>query len=171
MSFSPLIRTAIKEDAPVLREIYRPIVEETAISFELEVPSIDEFAARIATAVQGWAWLVAEVNGEPVGYAYGSAHRPRQAYRHSVETSAYVHENFRRQGIARILYVQLLNSLIEKGFGNAYAGVALPNVASVGFHESLGFTSIGVFPRVGRKFGCWHDVAWLHRSLNDSVKD
>jgi L-amino acid N-acyltransferase YncA len=171
MSSATLIRTASKADAPVLREIYRPIVKETAISFESEVPSIEEFAGRIATAVEGWAWLVAEVKGEAVGYAYGSAHRPRQAYRHSVETSAYVHENFRRQGIARVLYVQLLNILIVKGFGNAYAGVALPNDASVEFHESLGFKSIGVFPRVGRKFGCWHDVAWLHRPLNDSVQD
>ena len=149
----------------------RPFVEGTAVSFELAVPSVAEFAERIATAVRGWAWLVAEVNGEAVGYAYASAHRTREAYRYSVETSAYVHEDSRRQGIARALYAQLLDDLVEQGFGSAYAGITLPNAASVGFHESLGFTSIGVFPRVGRKFGRWHDVLWLYRPLNDSVQD
>jgi L-amino acid N-acyltransferase YncA len=171
MSSAMRIRTATTADAAVLREIYRPYVETTAVSFELEVPSIEEFQRRISAAVEGWSWLVADVDGLPVGYAYGSAHRAREAYRSSVETSAYVHEDYRRQGIGRALYAQLLNELRERGFGSAFAGITLPNDASVGFHESLGFQSIGVFPRVGRKFGAWHDVAWFYRPLQDSVQD
>jgi L-amino acid N-acyltransferase YncA len=166
MSSTMRIRTATAADAAILREIYRPYVETTAVSFELEVPSIEEFQRRISLTVEGWSWVVADVDGLPVGYAYGSAHRARKAYRSSVETSAYVHEDYRRQGIGRALYIQLLDELCERGFGSAFAGITLPNDASVGFHESLGFQSIGVFPRVGRKFG-----AWFYRSIRDSVQD
>ena len=165
MSSDTQIRTATVADAAVLREIYRPYVETTAVSFELEVPSIEEFRRRISVAVEGWSWLVAEVDGRPVGYAYASAHRARAAYRTSVETSAYVHDDHQRRGIGRALYTQLLNELGERGFASAFAGITLPNDASVGFHESLGFEPIGVFPRVGRKFGAWHDVAWFYRAI------
>ena len=171
MPSSTLIRTASCADAVVLREIYRPYVETTAISFELEVPTVAEFEQRIEAALQGWSWLVAEVDSEPVGYAYGTAHRARQAYRYSVETSAYVHENHQRRGIARLLYTRLIDELRARGFGNAYAGITLPNDASVAFHRSIGFEPIGVFPKVGRKFGRWHDVAWLYLSLKSVVED
>ena len=171
MSSTMKIRTATADDAATLREIYRPYVERTAVSFELEVPSIEEFQRRISVAVEEWSWLVAEVNGRQVGYAYGSPHRAREAYRSSVETSAYVYEDYQRQGIGRALYVQLLAELRERGFGSAFAGTTLPNDASVRFHESLGFQPIGVFPRVGRKFGAWHDVAWFYRPLQDSDQD
>jgi phosphinothricin acetyltransferase len=165
------IRTATPADAAVLREIYRPYVERSAISFELEVPSIEEFGRRISVAVEGWSWLVAEVEGRRVGYAYASAHRARKAYRTSVETSAYVREDHQRQGIGRALYTQLLIELCVRGYASAFAAITLPNDASVGFHESLGFQLIGVFPRVGRKFGRWHDVAWFYRPIGDSVRE
>jgi L-amino acid N-acyltransferase YncA len=171
MSSCVQVRTATPADAAVLREIYRPYVERTAISFELEVPSIEEFGRRISVAVEGWSWLVAEVDGRPVGYAYASVHRAREAYRTSVETSAYVREDYQRQGIGRALYTQLLNELGERGYASAFAAITLPNDASVGFHESLGFERIGVFPRVGRKFGTWHDVAWFYRALQDPAQD
>ena len=165
------IRSATPADAVALREIYRPYVETTAISFEIEVPSIEEFQRRISVAVEGWSWLVAEVDDRQVGYAYACAHRAREAYRTSVETSAYVREDYQRQGIGRDLYTQLLNELGERGFGSAFAGITLPNEASVGFHKSLGFEPIGVFPRVGRKFGAWHDVAWFYRPILNTVQD
>jgi phosphinothricin acetyltransferase len=164
------IRAATPADAPVLLEIYRPYVETTAVSFELEVPSLEEFERRISVAVAGWSWLVAVTSGRLVGYAYGSAHRARAAYRTSVETSAYVHPDYFRQGIGRALYTRLLDELGERGFGSAFAGITLPNDASVAFHESLGFERIGVFPRVGRKFGRWHDVAWFYHPIQDSVR-
>jgi phosphinothricin acetyltransferase len=171
MTSARQIRTATAADAAVLREIYRPYVETTAVSFELEVPSIEEFQRRISAAVEGWAWLVSEVEGQQVGYAYASAHRARAAYRTSVETSAYVRDDYHRRGIGRGLYTQLLDVLKERGFGSAYAAITLPNEASVGFHVSMGFEPIGVFPRVGRKFGAWHDVAWFYRPIQNSIQD
>ena len=171
MTSATLIRTATAADATVLQEIYRPYVETTAVSFELETPSTEEFQRRILEAVEGWSWLVAEVEGQQVGYAYATAHRARAAYRTSVETSAYVHEDYQRQGIGRTLYTQLLSELSERGFGSAFAAITLPNDASIGFHKSMGFEAIGVFPRVGRKFGIWHDVAWFYRSIQNSIQD
>tara|TARA_B100000676_G_C17565378_1_gene574426 strand:+ start:164 stop:631 length:468 start_codon:yes stop_codon:yes gene_type:complete len=152
-------------------EIYRPYIEHTAVSFELTVPTVEEFAQRIAVALETKDWLVAEICGEAVGFAYGAAHRTRAAYRHSVETSVYVRQDVHRRGVARTLYTQLLENLSSLGFANAYAGIALPNDASKGFHLGMGFQSIGVFPRVGRKFGRWHDVEWLHKQLRVDVSD
>jgi phosphinothricin acetyltransferase len=159
------VRTATAADAAALREIYRPYVESTAVSFELEVPTIEGFQRRISSAVETRSWLVAEVHGRLVGYAYGSAHRARAAYQSSVETSAYVLRQFQRQGIGCALYTRLIDELCERGFHSAFAGITLPNDASVGFHESMGFEPIGVFPRVGWKLGAWHDVAWYYRPL------
>lgn len=165
MSQTPFIRSAVESDAPTLLDIYRPYVENTTISFELTPPTVDEFAARVRKAVAGWAWRVAEIEGRCVGYAYASLHRERPAYRWSVETSAYVHPDFQRRGIARALYGDLFDVLIARGFCNALAGVALPNIASIALHESVGFRPAGVFRNVGHKFGAWHDVAWLQRPL------
>lgn len=164
---SLVIRPANEADAPYLLEIYRPFVETTAVSFETDLPSVEEFAARIANSLKQWQWLVAERAGRTVGYAYGSEHRKRQAYRWSVEVSAYVHPDFRRQGIGRALYLKLFEDLATKGYCNAYAGVTLPNEESVALHRAVGFQPIGVFTSVGRKFGRWHDVAWFQRTLRE----
>jgi L-amino acid N-acyltransferase YncA len=161
------LRSATPQDAAALLDIYAPYVRSTAISFELEPPSVDEFAARIHKCAQDWAWLVAERRGAVLGYAYASAHRERAAYRWSVETSVYVAASAKRQGIGKRLYEALFATLTTKGFCNAYAGIALPNEASVALHQSLGFQPIGIFPAVGRKFDTWHDVAWFHRPLGE----
>ena len=165
---APLIRSATLADAPALLEIYRPFIEQSAVSFETRVPSVEEFAARIEKALEGWAWLVAEIDGQLAGYAYGGTHRERAAYRWSVETSVYLRPDFQRRGIARMLYLNLFDALIERGYCNAYAGATLPNDASIGFHRSMGFEWIGVFKRVGWKFGQWHDVAWMQRALREA---
>lgn len=170
MAASPHIRPATTGDAAELLAIYAPVVETTAISFETVVPTVDEFAARVQKALNGWQWLVAEIDGRCAGYVYGSTHRERAAYRLSVEVTAYVDPQYRRQGIARLLYTKLFEDLIEKGFCNAYAGVTLPNAASIALHRSVGFEPIGTFRAVGRKFGQWHDVAWFQRRLRDSPK-
>lgn len=162
------VRPAVLADAPALLAIYRPFVERTAVSFEIQAPTTEEFAARIDKSLAGWAWLVAEEEGRCIGYAYGSSHRARAAYRWSVETTAYVDPGAQRKGIGRALYLALLEELARKGFCNAVAGITLPNEASVAFHRSLGFEPVGVFTAVGRKFGAWHDVAWLQRRLRDS---
>lgn len=155
-----IIRDARASDAKALLEIYAPFVTETAVSFELAPPTLAEFAARISSAQSRWAWLVAERAGEIVGYAYASAFRTRAAYRFTVETSAYVHRAHRGQGVAGALYRRLFEVLIAKDYCNAYAGIALPNDASIAFHKSLGFTPVGVFHRGGWKFGEWHDISW-----------
>lgn len=164
----PLIRSATSDDAASLLEIYRPYVEGTAVSFETEVPAVDAFAARITKALDGWAWLVAEEDGQCVGYAYGSAHRERAAYRWSTETSAYVRPGWQGRGLGRVLYQALFERLAERGYCNALAVVVVPNDASVALHRAVGFEPVGVFKRGGHKFGAWHDVMWLQRSIREA---
>ena len=166
-SGSLILRSAKDSDAPALLEIYRPYVMDTAISFEQEPPSTEEFAARIRKYCANWACVVAEADGQVLGCAYGSAHRERAAYKWSVETSVYVAQAAQRKGIGRQLYGELFARLREAGYCNAYAGIALPNPASVGLHRAVGFTPIGTFPRVGYKFGKWHDVAWFYLALRE----
>jgi phosphinothricin acetyltransferase len=161
------IRDARREDAAALVEIYRPYVERSAVSFELQSPSVAEFEDRIIKALGGWAWLVAESDHGPVGYAYATSHRAREAYRWSVETSAYVYADHHGQGLGKRLYGELLPRLARKGYCTAYAGVTLPNDASVALHRSVGFTPVGVFRRAGWKFGRWHDVSWWQLPLRD----
>ena len=164
---STSIRDARPSDAAAILDIYRPFVTDTAVSFEMEPPTVAEIQARIASVQSHWAWLAAERDGQLAGYAYASAFRTRAAYRFTAETSAYVHPAHRGGGVARALYRRLFEVLIEKGFCNAYAGIALPNDASVAFHQALGFTSVGVFHRAGWKFGRWHDVSWWEVTLQD----
>jgi len=162
------IRDARSADAEALLGIYRPVVTDSAASFELVPPSVAEFAQRIAIAQASWAWLVAERDGELAGYAYGSSYRSRAAYRWSVETSAYVHAAHRGRGVGTALYRELFGVLAARGYCQAYAGIVLPNDASVSLHRSLAFTPIGVFRRAGRKFGAWHDVSWWQRELREA---
>ncbi len=165
MSPAFTIRPARETDAAALLAIYRPFVEDSSVSFESETPSVEAFAQRVRVSLDGWQWLVAERDGRVLGYAYGTSHRARAAYRWSVEVSAYVDPQCQRQGIARALYLRLFDTLAEKGFCNAFAGVTLPNAASEALHRSLGFEPIGVFRSVGFKFGRWHDVGWFQRML------
>ena len=161
------IRQATEADAPALVAVYAPYVESTPVSFETVVPSVDEFAARIARSLSKWQHLVAECAGQIAGYAYGSAHRERAAYRFAVEVSAYVDPRFHRQGIGSALYRRLFEDLTAKGYCTAFAGITVPNDASVGMHRNVGFEMIGVFRNIGWKFDRWHDVAWMQRTLRD----
>lgn len=162
-----VIRDATSADADPLLAIYHPFVVETPASFEVEPPTPDEFRTRIEKALAAWAWLVADVDGVPVGYAYGSQHRAREAYKWSVEVSAYIHDGHRGRGLGRMLYGALLPRLAEMGYCNAYAGITVPNEASVGFHRAMGFEKIGVFKSAGWKFGRWHDVAWFQLPMRE----
>ncbi len=164
-----LIRLARPGDAAALLDIYRPIVRDTVISFETEVPSVESVAGRIDQCLGAYPWLVYELDdGGIAGYAYASGHRSRSAYQWCVEVSAYVSGEYRRRGVAGALYRQLFRCLRNQGFFNAYAGVALPNPASVAFHEDLGFERVAVYPAVGHKFGRWHDVGWWALRLQDT---
>jgi phosphinothricin acetyltransferase len=158
------IREARPDDAAAIRDIYAPFVESTATTFETVTPSLDEMRARIRDAVA--PWLVADDGDAIAGYAYASQHRARAAYQWSVEVSVYTSALARRRGVGRALYETLFHLLRAQGFVNAYAGIALPNDASVGLHESLGFTPIGTYPHVGYKQGAWHDVGWWGLTLH-----
>src|SRR5437763_6031759 len=143
------IRQATEADAPALLEIYAPFIESTPVSFETVVPGVDEFAARIAKCLSKWQYLVAERDGRIAGYAYASTHRERAAYRFSVEVSAYLDPRFHRQGIGSALYTRLFDDLIAKGYCSAFAGITVPNDASVGMHRSVGLEVIGVLRNIG----------------------
>jgi L-amino acid N-acyltransferase YncA len=162
------IRVAEPGDADAVAAIYAPIVRETAISFETEPPSSDEMAARIETTLATHPWLVAERGGEVVGYAYGSQHQQRAAYRWSVNVTAYIDATARRAGVGRALYGSLIPILRAQGFRSAFAGITLPNEASVGLHEAVGFTPLGVYHHVGFKLGAWRDVGWWRLALSES---
>ena len=168
MEPSLTLRAATVADASSLLEVYRPAVENSAASFETELPTAGEFAARIERSRSRWQWLVAEWDGSVTGYAYGTAHRERAAYRWSVEVSAYVDPRYQRRGIARALYSRLFEDLESLGYCNAYAGITLPSDGSIALHRAFGFQPIGTFRRVGYKFGRWHDVAWYHRTLREA---
>ena len=161
----PRMRLATAEDAGGIAGIYAPIVEATPISFEEVAPSADEMRARIEHTTQTYPWLVTEESGEILGYAYGSKHRERAAYRWSVEVTAYVRESARDRRIGSSLYHALFRVLTAQGFHTAFAGIALPNDASIALHRSVGFTPVGVFHAIGYKFGAWHDVSWWERPL------
>jgi len=159
------VRNARPEDAVAIQAIYAPLVEHSAISFEEVAPSVSEMAARIEATLHDYPYLVAEQDGRVLGYAYGSQHRTRAAYRWSVDVTIYIAEGARRTGVGSVLYARLLADLAERGFHAAFAGIAQPNEGSVALHERMGFTPLGIYREVGRKFGKWHDVGWWQRIL------
>lgn len=159
------VRDATAADAAACAAIYAPYVRETAVSFELDPPTVDEMAARIESALRSHAWLVAEDDTQLIGYAYGSTFKARAAYRFSCEVSVYLTHGRRRSGVGRALYEQLLPRLADRGYRTAVAGMTLPNPASVGLHTALGFEPVGTYRRIGWKFDAWHDVMWMQRAL------
>ena len=152
-------------DAEVVAAIYRPAVEASIASFEEKPPDAGEMAARMRAVLERTPWLVAEESGNVIGYAYAARHRERPGYRWSVDISVYVADGQQGRGVGRQLYEELLALLRRQRFVNVYAGVALPNPASVALHEGIGMRRIGVYERVGFKFGAWHDVAWYGMRL------
>jgi L-amino acid N-acyltransferase YncA len=160
-----VIRGARAEDAAAMVEIYRPFIEQSCVSFEVEVPLPEEFAARVNNAQDEHDWLVAENAQGLLGYAYGSKHRGRAAYQYTAEVSAYVSDQAQGIGVGRALYESLFRRLKELGYCNVVAGITLPNDKSTAFHLSMGFTLVGTYHGVGFKFEQWRDVAWYERKL------
>lgn len=160
-----MIRDATESDAEAILAIYAPICLQTAVSFEEVPPTVEEIRARIRKAQAAYAWLIFEDDGHVAGYAYGTRHRERAAYRWAVEVAIYVADGRRGRGIGKSLYEALFSRLAARGFVEAFAGVVLPNPASLALHRSVGFRDIGVFEAIGFKLGAWHDVAWMQRSL------
>jgi L-amino acid N-acyltransferase YncA len=162
-----VIRDAGPGDAAACAAVYAPYVHDTTITFEVDVPSADEMARRIAAAQRAHAWLVLEEDGRVRGYAYAGPFKERPAYRWACEVSVYLEPARRRRGDGRALYLALFDRLRARGDLRAAAGMTLPNEASEGLHRSLGFTPVGTYRRIGWKHGAWRDVAWVQLDLGD----
>ena len=166
-----LIRVAEERDAQAIADVYAPAVSDHATSFELTPPDAAEMKRRIAAVLTQHPWLICESSKTVAGYVYATTHRERAAYRWSVDVAAYVRPEAHRRGIARALYSALFEILALQGYRNAYAGITLPNPASVAMHEAMGFKRVGVYHQVGYKFGKWHDVAWFERKLAEHLAE
>ncbi len=158
------------EDAPYLKAIYKPFVTQTAITFEYTLPNDEEWKKRLGQIAHKYPFLVLR-NPElrPIGYAYASEHRKREAYQWAVETSIYIESEARGQGLGKRLYQLLIEKLVERQFRIAYGVITLPNVQSVKLHESCGYQKFAVFEKAGFKNGIWHDVVWMRRELNPFI--
>ncbi len=161
-----LIRHADADrDAAACAAIYAPSIAEGTASLEERAPEAHEMAERIRIISRDYPWLVAEIDGEVAGYAYASRHHERAAYRWSADVTVYISARHHRRGVGRALYAALFGLLERQGVHEVCAGVTLPNDASVGLHEALGFVPVGVYRDVAFKFGQWHSVGWWQMSL------
>jgi phosphinothricin acetyltransferase len=160
------IRSADIRDAAACAVVYAPYVTSSVSSFEEVPPDEPTMAGRMLESPR-LPWLVATRGGEVVGYAYASRHRARRAYRWTVEVSVYLRASEHGRGTGKALYAELLDVVRSLGYVRALAGITLPNPASVGLHEGMGFTPVGVFTGVGFKHGEWHDVGWWQLTLVD----
>ena len=160
------IRFATPADAAAIADIYAPFCgSESVVSFETAPPTAAEMAERIAKTTAQYPWLVAGDATGIRGYVYASRHRERAAYRWAVEVTVYLRPDSRGRGLGAALYGVLFDLLRAQGFHRAYAGIALPNPASVGLHTALGFRRVGVYHGVGYKGGAWRDVSWWELPL------
>jgi L-amino acid N-acyltransferase YncA len=161
-----LIRDAsANRDAGACAAIYAPYVRDTVISLEEEPPTPARLAERITTTARTHPWLVAQDANDIIGFAYATKHRERASYRWAADVTVYVAAEHHRRGVGRALYETLFALLAQQGFRTACAGITLPNDASVGLHEALGFHPVGVYRRIGYKLGAWWDVGWWQLEL------
>lgn len=175
MGLEPVvIRPASPEDAEALLEIYAPYVRETAISFEYDVPSPEKFRERIRKTLERFPYLLAEAEGELLGYAYTGPFKNRAAYDWAVETTIYLRRDLRRQGLGRRLYGALEDISRAQGVRNLEACVACPEAEdpyltwnSVNFHAHMGFRLVGTFYKCGYKFGNWYNMVWMEKLLGE----
>ena len=166
------IRLARPEDAEAVAAIYAPIVLDTTISFEWVPPAADAFRERIVKTLARYPWLVAtDADDAVAGFVYAGSHRDAPSYQWSVNTSVFIRDDCRGQGLGKALYAELFRQLVAQGYYRAFAGVALPNDASVALHQSVGFKALGVYEKVGFKFGAWRDVSWWQKELQPPAAD
>jgi phosphinothricin acetyltransferase len=159
------IRPVTNNDAQACLNLYSKYVVNSAVSFELEAPSLEEFSRRIDAIANRFPYLIAEENGRVIGYAYASAYRDRLAYQWNVEVSIYVEDDKKKSGIASRLYAELFSELKRIHICKAFAVIALPNEASVGFHHKMGFEKFATYTNVGFKLNQWHDVLWMEKTI------
>ena len=152
-------------DAAGCAAVYERFVLDSVASLEEIAPGADEFAGRIGRVLARYPWLVATEDDAVLGFAYASQHRERASYRWSADVSVYIDPVHHRRGVGRALYADLLPRLVAQNLCMACAGITLPNTASVAFHEAFGFQLVGVYRRIGWKFGAWRDVGWWQLDL------
>lgn len=168
------IRIATEQDAEALLEIYAPYVENTAITFEYIVPTVQEFTQRIRHVLERYPYLIAEREGKIAGYAYAGTFKERAAYDWSVETTVYVREDQKKTGVGRELYEALEKLLILQNIQNLNACIAYLEVEdqylthnSVQFHEHLGYRLVGEFYKCGYKSGRWYNMVWMEKHIGE----
>lgn len=164
------IRLAEEKDCSAMLAIYAPYITGSTASFEYEVPNEAEFWQRIQKIVVKTPWIVCEWDGQIAGYAYAGPHRSREAYSWSTELSVYVHPDFRKRNIATALYKTCVAILKLQGYCNILAGIALPNPGSEAFHRHFGFKSVGIYEKVGYKFGAWRNTHWMQLFIGDETQ-
>lgn len=172
------IRMANPADAQALLNIYAPYVINTAITFEYDVPSVEEFASRIAHSLEKYPYLIAEEGGNILGYAYASPFHDRPAYDWAVETSIYVDQNIKHRGIGHKLHDALESTLREQGILNMNACIAYPpeedehlDKNSVEFHAHMGYRLVGEFYKCGYKFNRWYNMVWMEKLIGEHLSD
>lgn len=161
------LEPATLADAAEMLAIYAPYVQYTTVSSEYDPPTPEEFMRRITTYTRTLPWLICRIDGAAAGYGYASPHRARAGYQWSVETSIYVHPAYHRRGVAAAIYRALFAVLAEQGYYNIFVGVTSPNENSIKFHTAMGFVRSGAYQASMYKFGQWHDVLWMHKSLRE----
>ena len=164
------IRLAKPSDARSLLDIYAPYVENTAITFEYEVPTVEDFTTRIEKTLEKYPYLVAEEDCVVLGYAYASTYYARAAYDWAVELYVYVSQDARGQGVGTKLYDELEDLLDQMGYVHFLACISLPNESSLALHRKRGYQQVAHFPKIGYKFERWHDIVWLQKSLEKEVR-
>ena len=177
LSMNETIRHVTKADAKALLDIYSYYVKNTAITFEYEIPTLEEFEKRIETITQKYPYLCIEKDGRILGYAYASTFKPREAYKWNVELSIYVDRGTVGKGLGRRLYEALEKELKAMGIINLYACIGVPNGEddeylthnSEQFHEHLGFKTVGTFRNCGKKFNRWYAMIWMEKVIGEHV--
>lgn len=162
-----IIRMAKESDAEKILDIYAPYVRDTAITFEYTVPTLEEFRERVNKTLIKYPYLVAVQEEEILGYAYVSEFKNRAAYDWAVEMTIYVNQETRKSGVGKKLYLALEGILKRQNICNLYACIAYPNPGSIGFHEHLGYQTIGHFSKCGYKFETWYDMIWMEKMIGE----
>ena len=160
------IRMATVADVPQILEIYRPYIENTAISFEYTVPSLEEFTQRFLKITERFPWLVWEEAGEILGYAYGSLPFERAAYQWNASASIYLRQDKLGHGMGKQLYAALEERLQKQDYKKVYAIITTANEASVAFHTAMGYRHVATMPDCGFKHGKWYGTIWMEKELN-----
>ena len=172
---STIIRTAAVSDATAILDIYGYYVANTAISMEYDVPTLENFQARIANTIEeGYPYLVAELDGKIIGYAYAGKFHPRAAFYRSAEVSIYIHKDAVKCGLGRRLYEEIETRLAKQGILNVYASIAYTDVEdeyltnnSAQFHEYMGYKKVAQFSNSCTKFGRWYHLIWMEKFLGE----